>query len=114
MATFKRILVLCEGNYCRSPMAEFLLRASLGPEVSVESAGLGALHGSSAAPEAEALMTDRGLDISSHRARQLTKEIALAADLILVMEKVHRRRLQQRFATHLRGKRVVCLDIPDD
>ena len=36
------------------------------------------------------------------------------ADVIIVMEKVHRRRLTQRFGSHLRGKRVVCLDLPDD
>ena len=35
------------------------------------------------------------------------------ADIIFVMEKVHRKKLSQKFLTHLNGKRVVCLDIPD-
>ena len=36
------------------------------------------------------------------------------ADIIFVMEKVHRRRLSERFGAHIKNKRVVCLDIPDD
>jgi protein-tyrosine phosphatase len=68
-------------------MAEFLLKASLGPEVVVESAGLGALLGAGAAPEARALLEAKGLDLSAHRARQLTVEAALAADLVLVMDR---------------------------
>jgi predicted protein tyrosine phosphatase len=36
------------------------------------------------------------------------------ADIIFVMEKTHRTKLQQRFRKYLNGKRVVCLDIPDD
>lgn len=36
------------------------------------------------------------------------------AEMIFVMERSHQRRLSQRFGAHLRGKRVVCLDIPDD
>ena len=35
------------------------------------------------------------------------------ADLIVVMERAHRQRLTARFARHLKGKRIVCLDIPD-
>ncbi|ANH75062.1 putative low molecular weight phosphotyrosine protein phosphatase [Ralstonia insidiosa] len=36
------------------------------------------------------------------------------SDVIFVMERSHQRRLSQRFGRHLRGKRVICLDIPDD
>lgn len=80
------ILVLCEGNHCRAPMAEGLFREVLGPSVQVASAGLGALVGVPAHPEAVRLMRDRGLDIGSHRGRQVTPEMALRADLILVMD----------------------------
>lgn len=97
--TIRHILVLCEGNYCRSPMAEHLLRASLGAaqseEVIVESAGMGALHGRSADPEAEHLMAARGIDLSGHRARMLTTKAALSADLILVMEQGQKTRCEQ-------------------
>lgn len=86
----RRILVLCEGNHCRSPIAEGLLRSSLGPEVVVESAGLDALEGHPADAEAQRLMAERGLDISAHRGRQLTPDLALAADLILVMDRAQK------------------------
>lgn len=85
LPSFRRILVLCEGNHCRSPLAEFLLRANLGPGIAVESAGLDALEGVPAAEEAQALLAQRGIDLSGHRGRQLTPELAFAADLILVM-----------------------------
>ena len=81
-----RILVLCEGNHCRGPMAEALLRSLLPPEFSVESAGLHALEGHPADPEALLLMQRIGLDLSSHSGRLLTQEMTLAADLILVMD----------------------------
>ena len=44
----------------------------------------------------------------------LTGELIEWADTIFAMERVHRTRVQQRFRRHLNGKRVVCLDIPDD
>ena len=82
----QRVLVLCEGNHCRGPMAEALLRSLLPPGILVESAGLQALEGKSADPEAQRLMAAQGLDISAHRGRQLTEEMALKADLVLVMD----------------------------
>ncbi|HET8902193.1 MAG TPA: low molecular weight protein-tyrosine-phosphatase [Holophagaceae bacterium] len=81
-----RVLILCEGNHCRGPMAEALLRSLLPPDILVESAGLEALEGKPADPEAQRLMAAQGLDISAHRGRQLTEEMALKADLILVMD----------------------------
>ena len=82
----RHILILCEGNHCRGPMAEALLGSLLPPGIQVESAGLEALEGGPADAEAQRLLATHGLDISSHRGRQLTKEMALKADLILVMD----------------------------
>jgi predicted protein tyrosine phosphatase len=44
----------------------------------------------------------------------LTADLVLWADIIFVMEKVHRAKLQRRFKASLKKARVICLDIPDD
>src|SRR4051795_10625813 len=69
---FDRVLMVCTGNICRSPMAQVLLEQALrkrGFDVRVESAGLGALVGRGADPMAMQLMEKRGLDLKTHRAR---------------------------------------------
>jgi len=86
---FGRILMVCVGNVCRSPMAAAALADRLGKRgvaVAVESAGTAALVGRPAEPIAQALMRERGLDLSGHRARQLTQEIIRSFELVLVME----------------------------
>lgn len=74
-------------------MAEGLLRCSLPDQwkqrIEVSSAGTHALHGHQAKEEAVAAMADTGIDIGNHRARQITRDMARAADLILVMEATH-------------------------
>ncbi len=86
------VLVVCVGNICRSPMAAAMLKQQLGEQtdVTVGSAGLGALVGYPADDHAIALMQECGLDISDHRGRQLEPALIEAADLVLVMESGHR------------------------
>jgi predicted protein tyrosine phosphatase len=60
-----------------------------------------------------------GLEVSSagtnHDAENpLTAELVSWADIIVVMEKQHRAKVQRRFRAVLRGQRIICLDIPDD
>lgn len=81
-----RILVLCTGNICRSPMGVALLGRALGNRFQVESAGLSALSGHAADPSAVQVMSDAGMDIRTHRARQVDDSLLRAADLILVMD----------------------------
>jgi protein-tyrosine phosphatase len=77
-------------------MAEALLRFALSEqeEITVESAGLGAMVGHAASEYAVELKHERGIDISSHRARQLTPDMVAMADLILVMESRHKKSLE--------------------
>ncbi len=64
-------------------------------EITVESAGLGALVGHPASDFAVELMRERGVDITSHRARQLHPDMVRAADLILVMELGHKKAIDE-------------------
>ena len=86
-------------------MAEAVLRDALRglEDVTVESAGLGALVDEPASEHSVELMRERGLDISGHRAQQLTSELVTKADLILVMESGHRRVIDANEPT-ARGK----------
>lgn len=95
----KRILFVCSGNTCRSPMAETLARSLAGDRpLDFASAGLSAQDGSPASDEARAAMARRGLDLESHRARKMNEAILAEADLVLAMEARHRDGLR-RFAS---------------
>jgi protein-tyrosine phosphatase len=91
-----RVLVVCIGNICRSPMAEGLIRQAL-PELEVSSAGLAALVGHGADPIAVEIMADAGIDISTHRACMLTDQLAREADLILVMDDVQKMHVARQY-----------------
>lgn len=84
----QRILVVCVGNVCRSPVAEALFRHHL-PRIAVSSAGLAALSGCPMDPAARAVLLSHGLDDDGHRARQLHDGLIERADLILGMEQGH-------------------------
>ena len=85
---FQKILTVCTGNLCRSPMAEAWLRHRAAAQpLTVSSAGLSALVGEPAPENAVTLLQQKGVDLSAHRARQLEPSHVLASDLVLVMEK---------------------------
>ncbi|WP_325892086.1 low molecular weight protein-tyrosine-phosphatase [Grimontia sp. NTOU-MAR1] len=89
---FKRILVVCTGNICRSPIAEALLKKLL-PKLVIESAGTAVtksnLIDAVAHPYSQQVCHENGLDISNHNACQLTPELCDGFDLILVMSHEH-------------------------
>jgi protein-tyrosine phosphatase len=98
----KRILTLCIGNICRSPLAQSMLAHAL-PEHTIWSAGLGALVGRPADPMSVQVAAAHGLDISAHRAQQVTHWMCQQVELILVMEQSHKAQLEQMFPV-VRGK----------
>ncbi|HEY0215751.1 MAG TPA: low molecular weight phosphatase family protein [Cellulomonas sp.] len=98
-----RVLVVCTGNICRSPVVERLLAAELGAgsgpweglalapgRVQVASAGVGAVVGSAVAPPMAALLSTEGLAADGFVARQLEPEMLRTADLVLTMTRRHR------------------------
>jgi len=85
----KRVLFVCSQNRLRSPTAQQVFASRAGFEVA--SAGLN--------QEAEV---------------PVSVELLEWADVIFVMERAHRTKLAKKFRTHLKSKRVICLDIPDE
>jgi len=87
-----RVLLVCTGNTCRSPMAAGLLRQMLeseGARIVVESAGTAAWEDQPATAPAVQVAARGGVDLSGHRSRRLTPAMVRAADLVLVMERGH-------------------------
>jgi tRNAThr (cytosine32-N3)-methyltransferase len=89
-----KILCVCTGNTCRSPMLAALLRAELPRthphiQLTVESAGTGADDGKPASPEAVACMAELGLDLSAHRSRHVDALDLASFDRVLCMTSGH-------------------------
>lgn len=90
----KRILFVCSGNTCRSPLAEVIARQLLPTrldfEVEIASAGASAVEGTPASQYSLEVARDHGLDLSGHRSRALTAAMVRDADLIVTMGNRHR------------------------
>ena len=93
---FEHILVVCDGNICRSPTVAAMLRAAR-PETTVASAGLVGLAGHEMDATAREVARANGLVCPAHAGRELNAAQCLEADLILVMETRQRDRIVQRF-----------------
>ncbi len=105
-----RVLMVCMGNICRSPMAEGILRkaiqeAGLDRQVEIDSAGTHAYHiGSPPDPRAQQAVSRRGVDISQLRGRKVVDEDFEAFDYILVMDHDNYSKLIQRTPEQHHGK----------
>lgn len=98
---FSKVLVLCIGNICRSPMAAELLRQR--SAVQVASAGLRACIGQDMDPYAQAVLHDAKVEVHKHHARQVDADMLHWAELILLMDE---RQMQAvvKIAPEVRGK----------
>ena len=94
----QHLLFVCTGHTCRSPLAEAIARREaiergLG-DVEVASAGTSAWEGAPASDGALLVALERSLDLSGHRAQQLTRELIDAQDVVLVMGPHHLERAE--------------------
>jgi protein-tyrosine phosphatase len=104
-----RILFVCTGNTCRSPMAAALCRKLLAEELHcsvpellrqgfiIESAGLSAFEGGTAAMEAIEVTAGFGVDLSGHQTRPLTRALVQRADHLITMTSHHLLAIEARF-----------------
>lgn len=113
-----RILFVCLGNICRSPLAEGILRAMADgrQDIGVDSAGTAAWHvGKAPDPRSVAIAARHGIDISSLRARQVSSDDFSRFDLILAMDAANLADLQALAPADApaRLRRFLDRDVPD-
>lgn len=92
----ENILVVCVGNICRSPMAEYLIKQQH-PDLQIDSAGLSAMVGHAAADKAITCMDTLNIDMRAHIAKQISAELIKKADLVLVMSSNQQKHIEQKW-----------------
>ena len=113
-----RVLFVCWGNICRSPMGEYILkdmisRRGLDEEFVVDSAATSTEEiGNPVYPPARAELARHGIDCRGHHARQVRKSDYENYDVIIAMEDIHRRIMEERFfGGDPEGKIVLCMEL---
>ncbi len=109
----KKIMFICSGNTCRSPLAEGLFKKYLQEknitDIEVGSAGVGAFPGDAVSINSILVAGSRGIDISDHRARNVNPEHLITTDLFFCMSESHKAVLSR----HCDSEKIFVLNIAD-
>lgn len=92
----QRVLFVCTGNTCRSPMAEAILKNKNLPDIEVRSAGIYAVNGSDASGHAKQVLAENNIQ-HGHRSTALTGNEVAWATIILTMTAAHKAAILQQF-----------------
>ena len=114
----KKIMFVCHGNICRSPMAEFVMKslaAKSGAELHIESSATSREEiGNSIYPPAAYTLSLHSIDCNGHRARQFTVDDYNDFNMVIVMEDYNKRNLLRLIGCDCAGKVWKLLDFVAD
>lgn len=102
-----RLLFVCTGNTCRSPLAEGMARAIFGELVQVSSAGINAWDGEAVSEHVVEILGELDIDLSMHRSRRINEELMSEADWIIPMTQAQAETLKRSFPQY--SSKVRCL-----
>ena len=102
-----KVLAVCTGNTCRSPMIMALLK-KLHPSFEVDSAGIYA-HAEKISENSVKALQEEGIDLSGYLSKQLTPDMINSADVIITATQEHANMLKG----FIKEQRVISLDCPD-
>ncbi len=95
-----RILIICTGNTCRSPMAEGIFKALIKDNnlnIQVSSAGTFAFDGDKVSDHSVTGLKKKGMDISNHKSTLVYEDLVIEADIILAMANTHKQNIIKKF-----------------
>jgi protein-tyrosine phosphatase len=119
-ALARRIVFVCTGNTCRSPMAEGLFKRRLAEVIGcaveelpargfvVSSAGLSAYADDPATPESAEALREMGVDLSAHRSRPCSADVIARADDVVAMTRGHLLTLVGKYPVLTGALRLLC------